>query len=316
MSVAVITNQTELDTALADADVHRIEIRSERGVWLQLRPQREVSVVAWGSSSVEAWGSSSVEAWDSSSVVAWDSSSVVAWDSSSVEAWDSSSVEAWDSSSVEARDSSSVEARDSSSVEARDSSSVEAWDSSSVEARGSSSVEARGAAGVHAWHRSKTRAGSSCAVWLHQATATIEGGHLIDLTQIDLDNTETWLAHHGVTVTDGRAMLYKAVDDELVAGHGHRPTSYVVGTDVEAPDWRDDRDCGHGLHVSPHPLMARDYYPGAKRYLRCSMAVTDIRVIDGTGSSTPKCKVPRLRVEAEVDRHGRDLVAQPEAVPA
>jgi hypothetical protein len=300
MSVAVITNQTELDAALADAEVHRIEIRSERGVWLQLRPQRDVSVVAWGSSSV----------------VARDSSSVVAWGSSSVEAWGSSSVVARDSSSVVAWDSSSVVARDSSSVVARDSSSVEAWDSSSVEAWDSSSVVARGAAGVHARRRSTVKAGAQTAVWLHEATATVEGGHLIDLTQIDLNDVETWLAHHGVTVTDGRAMLYKAVDGHLVAGHGHRPTTYTVGTDVEVPDWRDNHNCGHGLHVSPHPMMARDYYPGATRFLRCSVDVADIRVIDGDGGSTPKCKAPRLRVEAEVDRRGRDLAAQPEAVPA
>ena len=146
------------------------------------------------------------------------------------------------------------------------------------------------------------------AVWLHRANATVEGGVLVDLTAVDLDDSDQWLAHHGVEVLDGRAVLYKAVDADLVAGHSWRPTTYPVGGAVTAADWRDDHDCGGGLHLSPTPGMARDYFTEAERYLRCTAAVEDLRVIDGNDhSTTPKVKVRSVRVEAEVDLHRRPI---------
>lgn len=187
-----VTTQTELDTALADSTVDRIEIRSDEGVWLAVRSRPEVRVVAWGSSRVVAWESSSVEAWESSQ----------------------------------------------------------------------------------------------------------------------------WIAHHGVEVTDGgRAVLYKAVDANLVAGHYHTRTTYPLAGELTAPDWRDDHECGGGLHLSPTPSAARAYFTGDgdARYLRCTAAVADIRVVDGNDdSSAPKVKVQTLKVEAEVDIHRRP-VAQPAA---
>jgi len=55
--------------------------------------------------------------------------------------------------------------------------------------------------------------------------------------------------------------------------------------------------------------MARDYYREATRFLRCTAAMEDIRVVDGNSGSTPKAKVRTLRVEAEVDVRGRELAA-------
>ena len=300
MTTTTVTTQAELDTALANAVVDRIEIRSEQGVWLQLRPEREVFV----------------DAWDNSSVVAWGNSSVVARDNSSVVAWGNSSVDAWDNSSVVARGNSSVVARDNSSVVARGNSSVVARGNSSVVARDNSSVDARGAAGVHAYGYGTVKAGPHVAVWLHRADATVEGGVLIDLTAVNLDDTGQWLAYHGIEVVDGRAVLYKAVDADLMAGHHHRPTTYTVGVELVASDWRDDHACGGGLHLSPNPAMARDYFVDAERYLRCTALVEDIRVIDGSGASTPKVKVRALRVETEVDVHRRPVPAPAASVHA
>ena len=287
----IVTTQKQLDRALADGAKH-IVIDSPAGVWLAIRPgaQRDSSrIVVCGSSRIEARGSSSVEARGSSRIEARDSSRIVARDYSSVEARDSSSVKARDYSSVEARNSTRIVAWDSSSVEAWDSSSVEAWGSSSVEAWGSSSVHARGEATV--------TAGTHVAVHLHSAQATVTGGVVIDVTSLDLTDPQTWCDHHGVTVRDGRAVLYKAVDEGLVAGHGYRPTTYTVGRTVAAGDWRDDYECGGGLHASPSPHHARVYCPAEQpRFLRVSAPVESIRPIEDD-----KCKAACWLVEAEVD---------------
>jgi len=229
--------------------------------------------------------------------VGWDSSSVAAWGSSRVVARDSSRIVARDSSSVEARDSSRIEARDCSRIEARGYSSVKAWDSASVEAWGSSSVEAWGSASVHARGEATVTAGTHVAVHLHSAQATVTGGVVIDVTSLDLTDPQTWCDYHGVTVRDGRAVLYKAVDGGLVAGHGYRPTTYTVGRTVAAGDWRDDYECGGGLHASPSPHHARIYCPAEQpRFLRVSAPVESIRPIEDD-----KCKAACWLVEAEVD---------------
>jgi hypothetical protein len=273
-------------------------------------------VEAWGSSSVVARGSSRVEAWDSSSVEARDSSSVEARGSSSVEArdfsrvvargsssvvaWGFSSVVAWDSSSVEARGSSSVEARGSSSVEARDSSSVVAWDSSSVEARDSSSVEALDSSSVEAWDSSRVEARKYVAVHLHSTRVTLSGGVVIDLTQLDMTDPTTWLDFHGVTVTDGAAVLYKAVDADLRAGQDYISTAYPIGETVTARDWEASGRCGHGLHFGVSPSHARRYFngAGAPRFLEVAVPVEDLVGLEG------KCKARSCTVVREVDMHG------------
>jgi hypothetical protein len=295
------------------------------------------SVVARGSSSVEARDSSSVEAWDSSRVVAWGSSSVEAWGSSSVVARGSSSVEAWDSSRVEARDSSSVEAwgssrvvaRGSSSVEARGSSSVEAWDSSSVEAWGSSSVEAWDSSRVEAWGSSRVVAwgsssvvargsssvvarGSSSveaskyvAVHLHSGRATIEGGVVIDITQLDLDGHQDWADYHGVKTEGGELIVYKAVNADLKSGRGF---AYPIGETVTDPAWKPGNFCGGGLHFSPSPAQAKVYFTDATRFLKCAVKTDELSIIDGADTyETPKLKAKSARVLCEVDIHGEEI---------
>jgi len=183
-------------------------------------------------------------------------------------------------------------------LSASGSATVEAYDSATVRASGSATVRASGSATVHAHRQSKVTAGPHVAVHLHSAQATITGGVLIDVTQLDLTDAATWCDHYGVDVQDGRAVLFKATDSELVAGRSHRATSYTVGTDVVAEDWRDDRACGGGLHLSPRPHQAAQYQNATvkTRYLRCTVALEDLRPIDGG-----KAKARTCRVEAEVD---------------
>ena len=86
MASRVVTTQAELDAALADKAVTWIEIRSPRGVWLD--------VVSYGSATVTAYGSATVTAYDSAPVTAYGSATVRAYDSATVRAYGSATVTA------------------------------------------------------------------------------------------------------------------------------------------------------------------------------------------------------------------------------
>jgi hypothetical protein len=219
-------------------------------------------LLASGSSHVEAWGCSHVVAWGSSHVVARDSSHVVALDSSHVVAWGSSHVVA------------------------RGSSHVVAWGSSHVEARGSSHVEARPLVAVH----------------LHSVRAHVEGGVVIDVASIDQSDPQTWTDMQGVTVTDGHAVVYKAVDGDLRSGRG---MAYPLGATVTAKDWKPTDECGYGLHFGPSPRHAREYHRGATRFLACSIPLAAAKGITDGGPA--KIKAQSCVVLHEVDIDGKHL---------
>jgi len=257
MSATVVTTQAEFDAAVtAGADWIRIE--SPAGVWIEVSTPRDVDVEASGSASVRASGSASVRAFDSASVRAFDSASVRAFDSASVRAFDSASVRAFGSASVRASGSASVSAFGSASVSAFGSASVSAFDSASV------------------------RASSKVAVHLHSGQAHVDGGVLIDHTDVDLTDVPTWLEYRGITVDDGVATFYKAVDQDLYAGHGWTPTRYPIGETVTAPDWDPAQRCGHGLHATGDPGLSETYFNGhgGCRYLELAVPVDGLVVLD------------------------------------
>jgi hypothetical protein len=308
-----VRTQAELDAALAFTDVPAgdrlyIDIVSEAGVWLEVtkRPAFDsASVRAYDSASVRALGSASVTAYDSASVMASDSASVTAYDSASVRAYDSASVRALGSASVTAYDSASVTAFGSASVTAYDSASVTASDSASVTAFGSASVTAFGSASVTAFGSASVRASSHVAVHLHSARVTVEGGVVIDVTALDLNDATAWAGYAGATVNpDGEVVLYKAVDADLKSERGF---AYPIGETVECPDWAATNDCGGGLHLSPHPHQALAYFSRATRFLRCVVALDDLRPIPGYPNDPAKAKARRVTVLAEVDIHGKDV---------
>ncbi|MFC7275282.1 hypothetical protein ACFQS1_14930 [Paractinoplanes rhizophilus] len=321
MTTATVTAQAELDAALDRTDLNEIIITSPAGVWLELnrlgsasvtaygsasvRAYYSASVTAYGSASVTASGSASVRAYDSASVRAYDSASVRAYDSASVTAYDSASVTAYDSASVRAYDSASVTAYDSASVTASGSASVTAYYSASVTAYDSASVTASGSASVTAYGSASVTATPHVAVHLHSARATVTGGVVIDLTTLDLTDARAWAEHQGVDITDGEAILYKAVSSGLTAGEQYdMPTTYTVGATVTAPDWRDDHKCGGGLHASPRPEQAKRYRDSetGTRFLRVAAPLVDLRPI-----SADKAKTRSVRVLAEVDINATDL---------
>ncbi len=284
--MTTVRTQEELDAALARGD-ERIDIRSEAGVRLAVWASDSSTVRAYGSSTVWASGSSTVWAYGSATVRAYDSATVRASDSATVRASGSATVRAYDSATVWAYGSSTVWASDSATVRASDSATVRASGSATVWASGSATVTARARVAVH----------------LHSGRAKVVGGVLIDHTR-EPGDAAAWCEYHGVTTADGIATLFKAVDDKWTTPRG---TSYAPGSMPTADDWRDDAECGWGLHFSPSPIEALAYHPEATRFLAVGVAIETLRPIPG---DTPKAKAPRVVVACrEVDIDGCEVTA-------
>ena len=316
-----IMTQAELDGALANDETEfefikagTFEINYSKA-WVRvsaaaslkydvlIRAWENSSVIARGSSRVEARGSSRVEARENSSVVAWGSSSVVARGSSRVEARESSRVIAWENSSVVARGSSRVEARGSSSVIARESSSVVAWESSRVEARGSSRVEARGFVSLTAFGGT-LKLSAKCHVFLCSKKAKVRGGQK---TEAYIETAQDWCDFYGIEVKRGIATVYKAVRNDYASA---RDASffYHPGSKPKAPEFDPITECGKGLHFSPHPRMAKEFYSADDmKFIACPVKLSEI-VIHPEGSCPEKCKAPRVYGACyEVDEDGNKI---------
>jgi hypothetical protein len=180
--------------------------------------------------------------------------------------------------------------RGSSHVEASGSSHVEAWESSHVVASGSSHVVASALVAVHQ----------------HSTSAVVVGGTVIQVRRPT--TTIEWAAFYGLQITDGHLMLYKTVGDDYRSAHGLR---YAPGTTLEAPDWDGgQRECGGGLHFSPHPAMAREFDPKATRFVACPVAIKDTRPPTDTDDYPHKIKARRVCGPiVEVDRHGKPIAS-------
>ena len=172
-----------------------------------------------------------------------------------------------------------------------------------VWASGSATVRAWGSATVRAWDSATVEAATYVAVHLFSARATVTGGVVIDIAALDQDDPRTWCELHGVTIDDdGNAHLYKAVDDNLTAGHSWTPTAYTIGSDPRCNQWLANNCCGFGLHVCPTAWLARDHYAEATRYLEVTAPLASLRPIDAT-----KCKAPTVHVLREVDLNMRPV---------
>ncbi|MGD9991123.1 DUF7666 domain-containing protein [Pseudonocardia sp.] len=154
---------------------------------------------------------------------------------------------------------------------------------------------------MSAYDSATVRATPKTAVHLHSGHARVEGGVLIDHTTVDDLDAAGWADYHGATVTDGQVTVYKAVRDDLRSGHNF---AYPIGETVACDDWRDNDECGHGLHFSPSPHQAASYDYSATRYLECTVALSELRPLTG---GTAKCKAPRATVVREVDEHRRPI---------
>ena len=219
-------------------------------------------------------------------------------------------VTARGSSTVQAFGSSAVHAFGSSTVHAFGSSAVHAYGSSTVTSYGSSAVTAYESSTVHAYDSSTVHADDSVAIHEHGPHATIAGGVIIDHTTADALTPTEWAAKNGAPVKDGMVTLYKALPADLTSGRpfGHAVVWPTTG-EVSCDDWRDDDECGGGLHLSPTPGQAWPYlrYETGPRFLECTAHLDSIVPIPG---GTAKCKTPSVTVLREVDLAGRPVAGE------
>jgi hypothetical protein len=151
---------------------------------------------------------------------------------------------------------------------------------------GSGRVNAAGTSVVHVYSGTVTAA-KYATVYQHTSRPKITGGQLIRVPETV--TPAGWAEFRGIPVEDGHMVLIKAVHNDLTSGHG---MLYPVGGTVTAPDFNTVAECGHGLHFSPHPLIAGSYLDGReKRYLACRVALADVIVLDDSKIKACSCEV-------------------------
>ena len=295
MTEIVVTTQEELVKALNNADIRIIRIKASKdfnipyGKW----EEKGKRILVYGRATVEAHGDASVTAYDYASVTAWGETTVEAHGDASVTAYNLVSVEAYGRATVELCLRASVTARNHVRVIANDFSSVTAYDFTSVMARGCATVEAD--------DRAKVMAGAYVPVHILSEQVSVVGGMQILVEPTKTISPKQWCGVNIITVDDdGMAHLYKAVGED---GRSPRGGLYIVGdTTDDTEHWLDNRKCGRGLHASPTPKMAREYFKEAVRFFEVTCPVEDLRPIDNM-----KCKAPRLHVVREVDIDGNPI---------
>jgi len=187
------------------------------------------------------------------------------------------------------------------------------WGNASAELRGNASAVLwenasavlRGASHAHAHDTVTVTAGPYTAVHQHSERAQITGGVVIQVPRPI--TAESWCAFYGVQVSDGVAIVFKAVrGDDYQSAH---KVTYAPGTLPEAPDWDGGREeCGGGLHFSPHPAMALSFDEAAARFVACPVALADMRPPTLNDQYPEKVKARRVcQPIYEVDRRGRRL---------
>lgn len=137
----------------------------------------------------------------------------------------------------------------------------------------------------------------------HSKLSQVKGGVIIEV--VYPRTTREWCAFYGVSITKAKVILFKAVDKDFKSKYG---TSYVPGTKPSATDWDGgEKECGGGLHFSPHPSMALEFFPDAVRFVACPLLLTEI-VVHKDAQYPQKVKAPRVFGPIyEVDRYGNKV---------
>jgi hypothetical protein len=195
--------------------------------------------------------------------------------------------------------------RESSSAVLRESSSAVLRESSSAVLRQSSSARALSA-------RCKAKASKYAVVLQHNRAAKISGGRVLEMPRPETG--AEWCEFYGVEIRKGGglsrkltgqdvAILFKAVGEGYTAARGF---AYTPGTVPEAPDWDGGtRECGGGLHFSPHPKMAKEFNGEPAHFIACPVLVSEI-VVHPDGTYPQKVKAPRVAAPCwEVDEDGK-----------
>lgn len=317
-----ISTQEQFERALANPDIHVITLSGSGEYWVPEHLKnadkyiklfdytrlkaREFSgtVEARHHTFVEVhYGSSTIHAWDYSFIKAYGEAEVEAHGWVRVTAFDDVVVNAYDCVSVTAYNYAIVYAHNQVTVTAMGWSVVTTYDFASVWAFDWSKITARMSSHVNAYDQARVKAGAFVSVYIASEDAEVDGGVQILCEPAKTMEPDKWCAFNLVEVdSDGMAHLYKVTDDHGLSEHGG---VYVVGQTIDDTDnWVDDRECGHGLHASPTPEMARTYCKRITgvRFFEVTCPVSELRPLD-----TDKCKAPRLHVLREVNEYGEAL---------
>ncbi len=94
--------------------------------------------------------------------------------------------------------------------------------------------------------------------------------------------------------------LYKSVDPETNCDFYTQKIEYIIGKEIECPDWDDNclRQCGGGLHLSPNPEQALEYNQG--KLLVCHVHIDDF-VVFPFDISKVRCKKVKVIEEYKVE---------------
>src|SRR6478752_5603095 len=201
----------------------------------------------------------------------------------------------WETSTLnaESRETSTLnaESRETSTL------SAESWETSTLnaESRGYSRICLRGSA--------KATADKCVSVLLIGDKPQVIGGGFVQ--RVVVNTAQAWCDYYGVAIETEHAILFKSLDANFVAKW--RGFRYEPGTAPECDDWDPKRECGGGLHFSPTPRHALEFYdsPG-RRFVACRVALSDI-VVHPDGEYPHKCKAPRVAEIWEVDINGRRI---------
>lgn len=202
-----------------------------------------------------------------------------------------------------------------STVTAYGNSTVTACDNSTVTASDNSTVRAYWLAVVRVWSATATITATPrvTVIVAPEIKPKITGGVVVRQSSHP-KSAKDWCEDFGVEVSRGTAYLFKGLQADFTSPHN---LSYAPGTTPVAPDWDGGtRECGGGLHFSPHPTLTHRYIDDPKHYVRCPVKLTDIAVhvrADYPDKvKAPKCCGP---VE-ECDIDGKPLHPAPSKKPA
>jgi len=100
-------------------------------------------------------------------------------------------------------------------------------------------------------------------------------------------------------------VLFKAVDANFCSKW--RSFSYLPGTAPECDDWDPGRECGGGLHFSPSPRAALEFFdPPNRRFVACREVLKEI-IVHADGEYPQKVKSRRVLEIWEVDIDGQRI---------
>lgn len=168
---------------------------------------------------------------------------------------------------------------------------------------GSATVTASDSATVTAYDSATVTASKYVSVHTTGSGITVVGGVVIAVPDVDeMTSGKEWCEYAGISANGkGTRILYKAVDENLISGHG---TAYHIGSTVTAEDFEDARRCGNGLHFSQSPHHANAYrsHSTNSRFLAVKVRTRDLVIL-----GNDKVKAPSCEVLYEVDINGNRL---------